>query len=164
MGLPPRGRIHHEEGNTFKTTVTRLKTMSFILKKVHVAALTSRSRDGRRLATLLPAEDVNDVDFMVGVFSAYVGPHVWCMLRTEGTVRAVESRRLAARKLEMMLEIVTPIEGSTASRTVKHLLASLPLGLMDWSIHAASASRIPRRILAFWKMQTSYWLAALIVS
>jgi len=53
------------------------------------------------------------------------------MLRTEGTVRAVESRRLAARKLEMMLEIVTPIEGSTASRTVKHLFASLPLGLMD---------------------------------
>lgn len=127
---------------------------------------TSRSRDGRGLAALLPAEDVDDVDLAVGMLPAHVGPHVRRVLRTERTVWAVESRRLTARELEMMLEIVAPIEGSAASRAVIHLSAGLPwmLGLMHRSIRAASASRAPRRVLAFWKMQTSYRLAALIAN
>jgi len=113
--------------------------------------LTSHSRDGRRLAALLPAEDVDDVDLMVGMLPAHMGPHVRRVLRTEGTVRAVESRRLTARELEMMLKIVAPIKGSPASRAVIHLSAGLPwmLGLTSRLIRAASASRAPRRVFAF---------------
>lgn len=116
---------------------------------------SSDSRDRRRLAALLPLEDVDDVDLVVGMLPAHVGPHVRRVLRTEGTVRAVESRRLTTRELEMMLKIVAPIEGSTASRAIIHLSAGLPwmLGLMDRSIRAASASGASRSVLASWKMQ-----------
>lgn len=140
----------HERDSVLGTTVARSRTTSFILRQVHAAGRV-RSGNGRRLAALLPAEDVDDVDLAVGVLPAHVGPHVRRVLRTEGTVRAVEPRRLTARELEMMLKIVAPIEGSAASRAVIHLLAGLPwmLGLMGRSIRAASASRVPRRLLAF---------------
>lgn len=71
---------------------------------------------------MLPAEDVDDVDLAIRVLPAHVGPHVRRVLRPEGTVRAVETRRLTARVLEMVLEIVTPIEGSAALRADVHLL------------------------------------------
>lgn len=100
---------------------------------------------------MLPAKDVDDVDLTVGVLPAHMGPHVRRVLRTEGTVRTIESRRLSARELEMMLEVVAPIEGSAASRAVIHLPAGLPrmLGLMDRSIRAIPASGAPYYILAF---------------
>lgn len=109
------------------------------------------SRNGRRFATLLPAENVDDVDLATGMLPAYMGPYVRRVLRTEGTVWAVESWRLAARELEMMLEIVAPIEGSAASRAIIHLSDSLPgmLALKNRSVRAISASRVPWRVLSF---------------
>lgn len=69
---------------------------------------------------------------------AHVGPHVRRVLRPERTVRAVETRRLTARVLEMVLEIVTPIEGSAALRADVHLLRrrSLLVDLTDRVTHA----------------------------
>lgn len=139
---------------------------SFILKEVHAADESLGSSDRRRLAALLPAEDVDDVDLTIGMLPTHVGSHVRRVLCPERTVRAVESRRLTTRELEMMLEIVAPIEGSAASRAIIHLSAGLPwmLGLVGRTIRAAPASRAPRRVFSFWKMQTSYWLAASITS
>lgn len=66
------------------------------------------------VATLLPVKDINDVDRATRVLPAHVGSHIRCMLRPIRAVRTIESRQLTACVLQMMLEIVTPVEGPAA--------------------------------------------------
>lgn len=142
--------------------VALLKTIHYSRKR-HIARRILRDR--RRVALLLPAEDVDDVDLAIGMLPAHVGSHVWRVLRPEGTVRAVEPRWLTARKLQMMLKIIAPIERPPALRAEIHL----PADLLPWMlrmltdrsrIRVVPMLRSRQRVLVSWKIQTSYRLVA----
>lgn len=60
------------------------------------------------------AHEIDDVDLHVGMLSAHVGPDVGRVLGPVRTIRAIESRQLAAGVLQMMLKIVAPVEGPAA--------------------------------------------------
>jgi len=112
-------RCMHTEGVFLRTTVgssqnpSKCKGFSLLREfadksLVHVVCVVSPLL---LLLLLLLAEDVNDVDHATRVLPAHVGPHIRRVFRPVRTVRAVESRQLTARVPQMMLEIVTPIEG-----------------------------------------------------
>lgn len=166
MGLPGvkgegrEKRYRHARGisQNYRVRVARLKTILYS-GKWHIARRTLR-----RAAVLLPAENVDDVDLAIGVFPAHMGPHVWRMLRPEGTVRAVEPRRLSAWELQMMLKIIAPIKGPAALRAEIHLSANLPWMLRMLThrsrFRVVLMLRARRRVLVSWKIQMSYRLVA----
>ena len=49
---------------------------------------------------------IENVDILVGMYSAYMGPYVWRVFRTIRTVRTVKSRQLATLELEVIIQIV----------------------------------------------------------
>lgn len=83
-----------------------------------------------RLLVLLDAH-IENVDILIGVYSAYVRPHVRRVFRAVRTIRTVESRQLAALELEVIIQIVLARERVAAlvARVIPALLR--PIGIVD---------------------------------
>lgn len=70
---------------------------------------------------------IENVDALVGVYPAYMGPHVRRVFRAVRTVRTIKSRQLAALELEVIIQIVLARERVAAlvTRIIPALLRSI---------------------------------------
>ncbi|KOX74692.1 hypothetical protein WN51_13127 [Melipona quadrifasciata] len=68
--------------------------------------MTLRSSHG----LMLYAHQVNNVDFFVRMLSTHMGSNIRRVFSPISTIWTVESRQLSTSVLQMMLQIVSPVE------------------------------------------------------